>query len=376
MNEIKILFTGDFCPHQRIEKLALEENFAAIFNDFIDVFKGNGLNVVNLECPLTESSRERKKTGPHQKASPECIKILKHVNVGLVTLANNHIMDYGASGVKETIKLCKNSGLATVGAGENIQEALRPYSATVKGKKITILNFADAEFLTVPDGPAQANPLEIARNYYEIKNARVKSDYIIVIIHGGNEFYRLPSPRTKQLYRFFIDAGADAVISHHTHCFSGYEIYNQKPIFYGLGNFIYDHPGLVNTGWNQGYIVKLKLKGKIGFELTPLKQCNQKPGVFHLSGKEKKSFYKELHSLNTIISDGYRLEHEFQKYCREVYPMYDAFLEPYFGDIVTALRKRGLFPKLMSKQKRLLLLNIIRCESHREVLLRMLRQYE
>ena len=69
-DEIKIVFTGDLCPHKRIEKLAGEERYEKIFNDFIDVFHGNDLNVTDLECPLTELSTGRPKTGPHQKAQP------------------------------------------------------------------------------------------------------------------------------------------------------------------------------------------------------------------------------------------------------------------------------------------------------------------
>ncbi len=166
------------------------------------------------------------------------------------------------------------------------------------------------------------------------------------------------------------------VISHHTHAFSGYEIYKSKPIFYGLGNFIYDWPGKVNSPWNKGYVVRLNIAEKTDFDIIPLKQCNEKPGIFHLNSEETGAFHKKIDRLNLIIADDQQLEAEFRKYCNSVFPMYDAFIEPYFGKYFTALRKRGFFPKLMSKRKRLLLLNITRCESHRDVLLRLLKQYE
>lgn len=373
---IKILFTGDLCPHNRIEKLALENNFAAIFNDFIDVFKGNDLNVTDLECPLTESIARRLKTGPHQKAHPKCIEMLSYSNIGLVAIANNHIMDFGAEGVMNTIRLCRESGIATVGVGENTNDVVLPFSTIINGKKIAVLNVCDNEFVTVPNSLFQANPIEEVRNYYEIVKARAQNDYVIIIVHGGNEFFNLPSLRIKKLYRFFIDVGADAVISHHTHEFSGYEIYNDKPIFYGLGNFIYDWPGRVGKSWNNGYIIRLKITDKISFDIIPLKQCNEIPGVFHLDKIEEKAFYAELQSLNSVIADDQKLSQEFEKYCDSVYQLYDTFIEPYFGKVLTILRQRGLFPRLMSRRKRLLLLNIIRCESHREVLLRMLKKYE
>ena len=251
-----------------------------------------------------------------------------------------------------------------------------PFSANIKGKRIAIMNFADNEWISTTDRAFQCNSIDPVRCYYDIQNAQQNHDYIIVIIHAGNEFYELPSTRTKKLYRYLIDIGADVVISHHTHAYSGYEVYKTRPIFYGLGNFIYDLPGKTNSSWNKGYVVKLIISDKTDFEIIPLKQCNEIPGVFHLCSGEKEAFQREIDRLNMIISDDQELENQFQKYCNSVFPMYDSFIEPFFGKYITALRKRGFFPKLLSKSKRMLLLNLIRCESHRDVLLKMLTQNE
>ena len=366
---IKILITGDFCPINRVEKLALSNNFEPIFNDFTDTLAGNDLIITDLECPLTFSSTGRKKTGPHQKAHPVSIKILQHTGIGLAAMANNHIMDYGSSGVIDTLELCKKYNIAHLGIGRSKQEAAKPYVLRKNGKSIAILNFADEEFIISPDGLYSCNPLEPVGAYYQIKEAKEANDNVIVIVHAGNEFYELPSPRTQKLYRYLIDLGADCVIAHHTHAFSGYEIYNSKPVFYGLGNFIYDWPGKRNTGWNKGYVVRLDVSENIEFEIIPLKQGNDKPGVFHLTEAETEEFETHIRYLNTIISDERKLEEKFGNYLASVSPMYNAYIEPYFGGLASTLRNRGLFPKLMSKRKRLLLLNIIRCESHREVVM-------
>jgi len=374
MNEtgIKILFTGDFCPIGRIEELALSDNYEAVFNDFKDVLVGNDLIITDLECPLTFSTEKRKKTGPHQKAHPECIKLLQHAGIGLAAMANNHIMDYGSRGLTDTLELCKANDIATVGIGRSGREAAEPFIFSKNGKRIAVLNFADEEFISSPDGLYMCNPLDAVGVYYQIKEARQTNDKVIVIVHAGNEFYELPSPRTQNLYRYMIDLGADCVIAHHTHAFSGYEIYNSKPVFYGLGNFIYDWPGKRNSAWNKGYVVKLVISETIDFELIPLKQGNDKPGIFHLDEEETNEFETHIRYLNSIISDERKLEEKFADYIASVAPMYNAYIEPYFGALASSLRNRGLFPKLMSKRKRLLLLNIIRCESHREVLLRIL----
>jgi poly-gamma-glutamate capsule biosynthesis protein CapA/YwtB (metallophosphatase superfamily) len=375
-SDIKILITGDFCPINRIEELALRQDFGAIFNDFIDVLTGNDLNITDLECPLTEAESARPKTGPHQKAHPCCIRILQYADIGLAAMANNHIMDYNATGVAETMKLCNSYRIETVGIGRNGQEAGKPYLANIKNKKIAVLNYADNEFISTPDGSFCCNPIDPVRCFYDINAIRHKNDYVIVIIHAGNEFYELPSPRIKELYRYIIDQGADIVVSHHTHAFSGYEIYNSKLIFYGLGNFIYDWPGKTDGSWNTGYVVRLLLSDKIDFEIIPLKQGGGKPGVFHLNEQEAEEVNKEIDRLNAIVADDELLEAEFQKYCNSVFPMYDAYIEPKFGKYIASFRKRGLFPKFVSRRKRLLFLNLNRCESHRDVLIRMLRRFE
>jgi poly-gamma-glutamate synthesis protein (capsule biosynthesis protein) len=365
---VSLLFTGDFCPHNRVEGLSARGDHAAIFNDFIDVFQGNDLNIMDLECPLTTTTVRVPKTGPHQFAAPHTVEILRYAGVGLVGMANNHIMDCGTPGAKQTLELCRNAGIATIGIGESDAERRKPYSVTIRGKRIAILNFAENEFLQAPDGVMAANGLHPINNYRDIMQARAGHDFVILFLHGGHEFYELPSPRMKELYRFFIDLGADAVVSNHTHCFSGYEMYREKPIFYSLGNFIYDWPGKHFKDWNEGFVVRLLLDEKIQFEIVPMKQGNTLPGVFHLNDEEKLKFSQRLERLSQIISDDARLQDAFMAYCRSKKKMYESFLEPNFGTKVASLRARGFFPRLMKGRKRLLLLNLMRCESHREVL--------
>ena len=372
MAPINILFTGDFCPHNRIEGLSKQGNYAAVLNDFMDVFQGNDLNVTDIECPLTETTKRIPKTGPYQLAAPHTIGILKYAGIGLATMANNHIMDCDAAGAIDTVNLCKEAGISTVGIGRTGPGRRAPFSTVIKGKKIAIINFAENEFITAPGGEIAVNPLDLVHNYHDITAAKKEHDIVLLVVHGGNEFYSLPSPRMKATYRYFIDIGADAVISNHTHCFSGYEVYKGKPIFYCLGNFIYDWPGRANTDWNHGFVVRLKITDAIGFDIIPLKQCNEVPGVFHLDEEEQKSFEERLAQLSAVISDDEKLAAAFDNYCNSVKRMYEAFIEPNFGNTIASLRARGFFPKLMKKRKKLLLLNLARCEAHRDVLMNLL----
>ena len=112
-NEIKLFISGDFCPSSKFEDID-ENNYSALFGDVKELITDVDLAITNLECPLTEAIAAIKKTGPALKAKPRLIKILKEANFNLVTLANNHIMDYGAKGLQDTIKTLKDNNLNTL----------------------------------------------------------------------------------------------------------------------------------------------------------------------------------------------------------------------------------------------------------------------
>ena len=126
MNEIKILITGDYCPIGRNSFTIQQEQFATLFGGFENYSKSVDLAITNLECPLTTSNHPIKKTGPNIKSTLDGILPLKYAGFGLVTLANNHIMDYGAEGLESTMAVCNKEGINFVGA-----EKLRRGPATL-----------------------------------------------------------------------------------------------------------------------------------------------------------------------------------------------------------------------------------------------------
>ncbi len=371
---IKILITGDFCPIGKTQELAVQKNFDAIYNDFMPVLKAADLAVTNLECPLIDTDVSRAKTGPALKAPTSTIEVLKHGGFHLVTMANNHIMDQQAQGLNSTIKLCDENNISYVGVGKNLTDARKPFINEINGKKICILNFAENEFSNTHGDYPGANPLSLVSNFNDIKSARKEADYLIVVFHGGNEMHPLPSPRVKETLRFFADCGADAVIAHHTHCVSGYENYNGTLIFYGLGNFLFDYHRRKDNLWTKGLAVQLNLEGsKASFELIPFYQNKEEMNGIHLlNNDEKRIFEDELKKFNLIIADDSLLEKEFQKYVEKKKKMYSHYLEPYTQRILHIMHRYKLLPSFLNKRKRLLYLNLIRCESHRDVILRIL----
>ena len=179
----------------------------------------------------------------------------------------------------------------------------------------------------------------------------------------------------KSLYRFFIDAGADVVINHHQHCYCGYEVYKNKQIFYGLGNFLFDNPNRRHMLWNLGYMVSLNMcKGIIDFSLIPYTQCNEEVTISLLKNDEVIVFKENIQALNTILVDDMKLKTIINAYYQESAVSELCVLEPYSSYWSTKLLSMGLLPNFIKGRKLASMLNHIECESHRDKLLYALKK--
>ena len=372
---INIIATGDFCPHKRIEGLCLNENYEKIYNDLLPVLRDKDISITNLECPLSEKENPIKKTGPNLVASPKCIEGLKYGGFDVVTLANNHILDQGERGLRDTLRVCKEADILTVGAGENLEEASQPLYINVKEKRVAILNFAEHEFSIAENNKPGANPLDPVRNYYQIEDAKKNADILLLIIHGGHEHYSLPSPRMIKTYRFFADLGVTAIIGHHTHCAGGYEKYNGVPIFYSLGNFIFDWENIKSDSWHEGYLINLSIvRNKvINFDLIPYFQCKDEPGLRLMDETESIAFLGNIEQYCNIIQDSNLLDSEWFSFCKSQKIDYLGRLLS-LNAIQRRMLKKNILPKLFLKKKHhATLLNLFRCESHRDVIVEIIK---
>lgn len=372
-NEIKIFISGDFAPKHRINELIKEEKYDTIFGDILPLIKESDISITNLECPLIEIGTPIKKTGPNLKASTKSINALKYAGFNMVTLANNHMMDYGVEGLNSTINICKENDIEYIGVGKNITEAQIIKYLNIKNKKIAFINCCENEWSTTFGDYPGCNPLNEIDIYNQIKEAKLNSDYVIVIIHGGHEMYEYPSPRMKKLYRWFIDLGVDAVIGHHTHCFSGFEIYNEKPIVYSLGNFVFDSDRR-DSIWNYGASVILTInEEKISLELHPYCQCNTEVGIKILKKNDRTTWLNNENSKSLIIQDDKLLYEQFKKFSLKKEKLYRNYLEPKSNRIILAAKNKGILPKRIDNEKCMLYTNLIRTESHRDLLLNILQ---
>lgn len=370
---IKIFISGDFAPINRVSDIIDKKEYVSLYNDMLPYIKECDISITNLECPLVEDGTPIKKTGPNLKAPIKSIEALKYAGFNMVTLANNHMMDYGADGLNSTINVCKENDIEYIGAGQNITEAQVIKYFNIKNKKIAFINCCENEWSTTFGNYPGCNPLNEIDIYNQIKEAKSNSDYVITIIHGGHEMFEYPSPRMKKLYRWFIDLGADTVIGHHTHCFSGFEIYNNKPIVYSLGNFVFDSD-LRNSIWNYGASATLTInENRISLELNPYCQCNTKVGVKLLEERDRITWFNNEYSKTIIIQNDVLLYEQFKKFSHKKEKLYRNYLEPKSNRIILAAKNKGILPKRINNDKCLLYTNLIRTESHRDLLLNILQ---
>ncbi len=374
---MKILIAGDYCPRDRVaNKIERGDGLSVFSPDLLQKIKEVDYAMVNFECTVADGSdKPIPKCGPNLFCTKEAVKIVKGAGFKGVTLANNHFRDYGDTGVEKTIAALKEQELDYVGGGVNITEATKILYKEFNGEILAIINICENEFSIADEKQGGSAPLDIIDVTYRIREAHEKAQYVLVIIHGGHEHFQFPSPRMKKLYHFFIETGADAVINHHQHCYSGYEEYQGKPIFYGLGNFCFDHPKKRKGIWNEGYMVALQMtNGTIKYELLPYTQCDEEPVVESMIGLKLQKFQQTIKDINHIISDDGLLKQKFDDFETQVGEMVITPYTPYFNEYVRAAAGRHYIPYLIPRKKMAAMLNFIICESHRDVLIKSMQK--
>lgn len=364
---MKILITGDFAPQARLAKQIEEKQFSKVFpEDIRHIIKSADFSFVNFESPIVEDGyKPIHKCGPNLRCTEETAEAVKYAGFTSVTMANNHILDFGAEGLHKSVECCKAQGLDIVGVGDNLKDAEKVLYLEKEDKILAVINCCEHEFTIATETEAGANPLNPVRQFYAIQEAKAKAGYVLVIVHGGHEHYQLPSPRMQETYRFFIDAGADAVVNHHQHCYSGYETYKGKPIFYGLGNFCFDEEGDNVDSWYEGYMVQLELDNtNIKHTLYPYVQYKEEATVEIINNTT--SFDENISKLNAIISDPIALRKATETYYNSTVKVIKTLYQPYDNRILNKLYRMHLLPSVVSKEKWLFILNYINCEAHRD----------
>jgi poly-gamma-glutamate synthesis protein (capsule biosynthesis protein) len=236
-----ILIASDWAPIRAFERI-ISRRPEAVYGDMLPTLRAADLRIVNCECPLTAARKPVWKSGAVFKGLPAHAEGLAAVPFEVATLANNHVFDYGLAGFRETLEVLRRNGIRTIGAGMTFEEATAPLKLTVKGARVTIVNFGEGEDLTASTGGPGVCGWEIDRLAGHIRKAKKRGDFVIAIGHAGLEYVPFPPPYVVEAFRSLSDAGADCVVGHHPHVPQGLEVRRGRLIAYSLGNFAFFQP--------------------------------------------------------------------------------------------------------------------------------------
>jgi poly-gamma-glutamate synthesis protein (capsule biosynthesis protein) len=355
-----IILAGDFVPRA---DLAPYDPFS---DDVKELFQGSKYVIINLETPLTERGKPILKTGKNFRRSPKYAEILKKAGVDCVCLANNHIRDYGDEGVLDTIRYCKEAGLDVVGAGFNSEDAAKPLIKELGGLRVGFLNYCEREFSIADKNQAGANPFDLIEAYHAIQYLRSEVDKIIVVYHGGIEYQHYPTPEMVKYFRFLVDIGADTVLAHHAHAYSGYECYKGKMIYYGLGNLVsFTSARKPDESWFVGIAAKLSIvPNSSESELITLNQALDFSKVSVASQELRTRVEDQICEINKTISDPILFATYWEdRYSAYRQTLYRHLLIPNQG-VRKIAKKTGIHLK-MPIRYRMEVLNLFRCDAHR-----------
>lgn len=378
---LRIVIGGDICPTAADFDLFEQGEIGGLLPpEFVSLFNEADFSIVNAECPFTHIMTPISKIGPALKASPQCVNFYRELGITAVCLANNHILDYGEEGLKETLTSFTKAGIRTVGAGVGIGDARTPLIHRFAcGRSLGVIAMAESEFSIAGKDSAGANPIDFA-NYTMIRNLKINSDKVLVILHAGTEMLRLPRPGLIDLCHFLVNQGADAVIVQHTHCVGGVEYYNNAPIIYGQGNFIFGRLAkkeIKSPLWWEG--MQAELAWDIGsndwtLQLHPFLQRSEGVGIRSLTDPEGEVFWKNQDDFSQLIKDRDAVERSWQDFCAK---SQNSVLLHLMGAsrILSGLGYHGLpvirFWLWLIDARRVR--NMISCESHRELTLDILK---
>ncbi len=264
-------------------------------------------DIMCLNNEFTFSTRGEKLAGKlyHFRANPERVDVLKEMGVDIVKLANNHACDYGSQSLLDTMDTLKNAGIEYVGAGSNLQEAMKPVYIEVDGKTIAFVAASRAEKNIKTPQATETEP-GILRCYdtelfiETIKEADKNADFVLAYVHWGTEYSHELEEVQLTSGKEYLDAGADAIIGAHSHCLQGMEYYEGKPIIYSLGNYWFNEK-TVDTMLLELHFYGDDLASQLEVKVVPAIQKDYKTTIV-TEESEKKRIFSFLEEISVNIS--------------------------------------------------------------------------
>jgi poly-gamma-glutamate capsule biosynthesis protein CapA/YwtB (metallophosphatase superfamily) len=289
---VTVLVASDWAPIRAFEPI-IRDAPESIYGDLLPVLRRADLRIVNCECALTSADAAVWKSGAVFKGEPAQVAGLAAVPFDVACLANNHVLDYGVAGLRETMRVLARAGVQTVGAGLNDAQALAPLSLRVNGQIIHVINISEGEDLTATDGGPGVFGWDVGLAAAQARALKKLGGIVIVVAHGGLEYVPFPPPYVVAGFRALVEAGADCVIGHHPHVPQGIEWWQGRPIVYSLGNFVFFQQTTLHHR-KVGFCVSLRCEsGAVSaVELHPYRITGE--GLRRLTPAEAQAFGRDL----------------------------------------------------------------------------------
>lgn len=369
---MSIVIGADLVPTQSNYKLFEQQNIETILGvELMSLLQKADYRIFNLETPLTDVATPIKKCGPALMTPTAVVPCFKAMGIDLFTLSNNHIMDQGQQGFEKTVELLQGQQIAYVGAGDCLAEAVKPHIFKYAGKQIGVYACAEHEFSIATENSMGANPFEPLESLEHIAELKSKCDYVIVLYHGGKEYYRYPSPNLQKVCRKMVEKGADLVVCQHSHCIGCQEEYGNGLIVYGQGNFVFDDSD--EECWQTSLLILLNERLELSYvplmkQKNVVRLANEKQGEDILSAFKQRS--------QEILTFGF-IEKKYEDVAKSALPrcllIFSGVKMGFFFRVINKLTgcryAQWYVKKRFSSEKLLAIQNYIECEAHRESLI-------
>lgn len=346
---------------------------ALVGKELYEILKQSDLNVFNLEVPLTDVETPIVKFGNNLIAPTKTIHGYKALEPIFLTLANNHSLDQGEEGLTSTLNLLKNQDIAHAGAGSSLKEAKKPFIFEKEGIRIGFYLCVEHEFTVASCHTMGANPFDVLESFDEVLALKEQCDYVIVLYHGGKEFYRYPSPMLQRYCRKFIDRGANLVICQHNHCVGSREDYNGGSIIYGQGNFIFNSEFYINHKEFVKDSLLIRVEAiKDSFIVSEVPIRSTEMGTRQATESEADETLTAYKQRSENIKDAHFVAQAYKDFA-------DTHIKRYLREFIgrsciiraiNALFGRKLMQLILGKTSYLAIQNYLECEAHHELFLR------
>ena len=306
-DKVTLSFVGDISLADNFDIMPYydkrgEEIYGILSKKVVDIMNNADIMVANNEFTISDRGSPLNKQYTF-RASPSRLNIYKEMGVDLVSIANNHIYDYGEEAFQDSLKYLKEYDIPYVGAGTNIEEAKRAFYYIAGGYKISFISASRAEKNIITPG-ATSTSSGVFRCYDNellintIKEEKEKSDYVILLIHWGKEDSHELEEVMLKTSKEYVDAGADLVVGSHAHLLQGMEFYKDKLIAYNLGDFIFNREtkdtGILN--------VNILNDGSMTYDFIPCIQKDYKTSILSDNDRLRVLNNMNNYSINAIFN--------------------------------------------------------------------------